>query len=51
MTVNQKAVHDAVAPFKTGVYHLHEDYHSSEESPFNIVFGGVDYITAQPSFS
>ncbi|WP_372997545.1 LPD29 domain-containing protein [Marinobacter sp.] len=50
-TVNQKAVHDAVAPFKTGVYHLHEDYHSSEESPFNIVFGGVDYITAQPSFS
>jgi len=48
--VNHNTVEEAVADFKTGHYCPHEDYHSSKDSPFNMVFGGVDYLFAQPSF-
>ncbi len=46
-TVNRRSVTDVVAPFKTGRYDAYEDYHSSSESAFNVVFGGCDYIFCQ----
>ena len=49
-TVNQRTVRDALQMFKTGHYDAIEDYHSSSNSPFNVVYGGVDYLTCQRSF-
>lgn len=46
-TVNQRTVSDAVAMFKTGSYDPHEDYHSSKNSAFNVVYGGFDFIFCQ----
>jgi hypothetical protein len=49
-TVNQRVMHDALAQFRTGTYDLHSDCHGSSNSAFNIVFGGVTYMTCQQSF-
>lgn len=49
-TVNQRTVRDALSAFKTGCYNAMEDYHSSRTTPFNVVFGGVDYLTCQRAF-
>jgi len=49
-TVNQRTVRDSLALFKTGHYDPMEDYHSSSNSPFNVVFGGADYLICQRDF-
>lgn len=46
-TVNQRTVSDAVAMFKTGTYNAYEDYHGSNSSAFNVVYGGFDFIFCQ----
>lgn len=46
-TVNQRSVLDLLSCFKTGHYNVMEDYHSNDDRPFNKVFGGVQYLTAQ----
>lgn len=45
--VNQTAIQDLLSIFKTGRYDPHEDYHYSKDSPFNRVYGGVDYLFCQ----
>lgn len=49
-TLNQRTVNEVIGKFETGYYDLHEDLHKSTRSPFNVVFGGVDHITAQCRF-
>lgn len=46
----QQRINEALSVFKTGQYNPYEDYHSSSNSPFNVVFGGVDYLICQRAF-
>lgn len=45
----RKAVQDVVSIFRTGFYDIEEDIHRDEDAPFNVVFGGIRYLTVQPS--
>lgn len=45
--LNQSEVSQLLSDFKTGHYDPYEDYHSSTDSPFNVVYGGIDYLTCQ----
>ncbi len=49
-TLNQRTVYDALSDFRMATYSHYNDCHGSSTSAFNVVFGGVDYMTAQPSF-
>ncbi len=48
--LNQTAIRELLSIFITGRYDPHEDYHYSEDSPFNRVYGGVDYLSCQRQF-
>lgn len=44
-TEQKSEVREVISLFKTGYYDVHEDIHKSSLSPFQAVFGGVDYIS------
>jgi hypothetical protein len=45
--VNQTSLRDALRMFRTGYYDMTSDCHLSKGSPFNVVFGGAEYMTVQ----
>lgn len=49
--LNQREVSEALDKYTTGYYDQLSDCHLSEDSPWNVVFGGVEYMTCQRSYS
>jgi len=49
-SLNQQSILKLVGKFETGYYDTQQDLSRDSESPFNIVFGGVNHITAQVRF-
>nr|WP_282563896.1 LPD29 domain-containing protein [Providencia alcalifaciens] len=37
--------------YKTGHFNSHEDYHYNEDTPFNVIYGGVDYVFTDRKYS
>jgi hypothetical protein len=48
--VNQSNLRDLLAIFKTGYFDSMSDCFITEDSPFNVVFGGTKYFTIQPQY-
>ncbi|MTC74209.1 hypothetical protein GKR75_08020 [Providencia sp. wls1919] len=49
--VTVKEVEEILKKYKTGCFDAYTDYHYSVDSPFNKVYGGVDYIFTSRDFS
>ncbi len=37
--------------YKIGHFNAYEDYHYNEDTPFNVIYGGVDYVFTDRKYS
>ncbi len=44
-------VNSILMKYKTGCFNAYEDYHYNEDTPFNVIYGGVDYVFTDRNYS